>query len=74
MIGQALAQLRGNIQGQHDGHPRGTNHHAAKITPDIVRQIRERHYKSDVQAATILGLHPQTVRRIRRRELWAHIS
>lgn len=62
------------LSGQHDNHQRGTNHHAAKITPDIVRLIRARHYKTDVQAATILGLHPQTVRRIRRRELWAHIQ
>lgn len=62
------------ITGQHDNHSRGSSHYAAKVTEQDVRNIRSGFYKSDVAASKYLGIHAQTVRRIRRREMWAHVQ
>lgn len=62
------------ITGQHDNHSRGEDHYAAKVTESDVRNIRSGFYRSYVAAARELGIHAQTVRRIRRREMWAHVQ
>lgn len=63
-----------DIVGQHGNNPRGSSHYAAKVAEQDVRNIRSGFYKSDVAASKDLGIHAQTVRRIRRREMWAHVQ
>lgn len=70
----ARKELGISLVGQHGNNPRGSSHYAAKLTESDVRNIRSGFYKSDVSAAKDLGIHAQTVRRIRRREMWAHVQ
>lgn len=70
----AITDHGGSLTGQHGKHPRGTNHYAAKLTPDIVRLIRSGHYKTDAEAAKMLGVHWQTIGNIRRRTTYTNIA
>ncbi len=55
---------------------RGTAHHAAKLNPDLVREIRRRVAEgtSHQAVADALGLKRERVSKVWRREVWAHVD
>lgn len=54
----------------------GESNPQAKLTDDMVRDIRTRVSSGEMQrsVATDLGVSPMTVSRVVRRELWAHVG
>jgi len=54
-------------------HPKGSAHWAAKITEDTARQILAASGQTR-EIATLFGVSRRTVRNIKNRETWAHIS
>ncbi len=56
--------------------PRGTEHHAAKLNPDLVREIRRRIAAgaSHQAVADALGLKRERVSKVWRREVWKHVD
>ena len=54
---------------------RGNDLPHAKLTPDVVREIRaNRHGITAKQWADRLGLHVRTIDKVRDRKSWSHIS
>lgn len=62
-----------DIVGQHGNHARGAAHYASKLTDQDIRDIRSGKFKSGRAAARELGVHEQTIYRIKRGEMWAHV-
>jgi hypothetical protein len=55
-------------------HPKGTDLPNAKLTDDIVREIRiNRHGLTDKQQGEKYGVHRQLVYRVRNYLSWAHV-
>lgn len=54
---------------------RGKAHHAAKLNPAMVREIRERHTTGELQKdlAEEFGVNFRTISEICRRVTWRHI-
>lgn len=72
-IGTITVFRQTDIIGQHGNNPRGEDHYAAKLTEQNVRDIRAGKFKSGLAAARELGVHHQTIYRIMRGEMWAHV-
>jgi hypothetical protein len=58
---------------RHGTDPRGHRNGRAKLSPRDVRRIRKSQLTALVMAER-LAVHPETIRRIRRRELWQHVN
>ncbi len=58
------------------GRMKGEKHFAAKLTADLVREIRRRADAGEIhqQIANSLGIKREQVSKIYRRERWAHIT
>lgn len=53
--------------------PRGTRHHNAKLTPDLVREIRASG-ETTVELGRRIGVSPSTISNVRRGNAWAHVE
>lgn len=69
-------QKRGPCRKRHPKYRRGRRHHAAKLTPAIVRLIRERAAAGATPStiAAELGLGAPHVWKVINRKLWSHVE
>ena len=65
------------MQSEHDLRARGSRHGGAKLTEDVVREIRRR-YADDHQTfdalARTFGVSPQTISLVIHRRTWRHVQ
>lgn len=73
-LDKTITEMGWSIVGQHGNNKRGSGHYAAKLTEGDVLDIRSGAYRTAAEAAKVLGVHPQTINRIKRRELWGHVK
>lgn len=73
-LDKTITEMGWSLRGQHGNSKRGVEHYACKLTERDVRDIRAGVYRTAAEAAKILGVHPQTINRIKRRERWAHVK
>lgn len=73
-LDKTITEMGWSIVGQHGNAPRGRDHYAAKLTESDVLDIRSGAYRTAAEAANALGVHPQTINRIKSRRLWSHVK